>query len=427
MSAVTPIPARPEVHPDQRPAPAPEPPAAPSRRRSRVRAIAGLILLAALAAAYWWFRDTGATATPEVMTAPVATGSVEQAVLATGILKPSHLVAVGAQVSGRVTRLAVTLGQTVKAGDLIAEIDSEPQRNDLARAQAAVAATEAQRTEKQATLAQQQRTLARQQTLVARNAISEVDLETAQSAVAVTEAQIAALDAEIASAEVAVESARADLAYTRVTAPSDGTVLALVAQEGQTLNVNQATPTIVVLGDLQTMSIHAEISEADVVGVRPGQPVYFTILGDPGRRYDASLDSVAPAPSEINNDLSLTGSGDTGSAAASTAIYYDGIFSVPNPDGRLKTYMTAEVHIVQGRAEDVPTIPASALDAKGADGAASVRVLTPAGTIETRAVEVGLNDRTLAEIRSGLALGERVVTGEAIGGAAGRSGPPMGR
>lgn len=425
MNALSPIPA-------ERPAPSePEPPVrlAPGRRRRWLWAVA--LGLAGLGAGAWALRDAGGTAGPEVMTAKVASGTVEQAVLATGILKPSRLVAVGAQVSGRVTRLAVGLGQAVRAGDLIAEIDSEPQRNALARAEAALAATRAQKTEKEATLAFQQRTLARQQTLVDRRAISEVDLETAQSDVAVTQAQIAALEAEIASAEVAVEAARADLGYTQVTAPMDGTVLAVVAQEGQTLNVNQQTPTIVVLGALDTMSIHAEISEADVVAVGPGQQVYFTILGDPGHRYTARLNSIAPAPASVNNDLSLTGSGTTGSATASEAIYYDGILTVPNPDGRLKTYMTAEVHIVQGRAENVPTIPAAALGAAAADGTRTVRVLTPAGTIEPRQVTVGLDDRTIAEIRSGLALGETVVTGEKLAGTSGaaasqRPRPPMG-
>lgn len=429
MNAVSPIPAARLAAPEVEPAPAP-PTVLPKRQTLRLAALA--LLLAGLAAGIWFLRDARTAVTPPVMTAPVVRGTVEQAVLATGILKPSHLVAVGAQVSGRVTRLAVSLGQTVKTGDLIAEIDSEPQRNALARAEAGLAATRAQETEKQATLALQQRTLTRQQTLVERKAISEVDLETAQSDVAVTQAQIAALDAEIASAEVAVDSARADLGYTRVTAPSDGTVLAVVAQEGQTLNVNQSTPTIVVIGDLATMSIHAEISEADVVGAQPGQQVYFTILGDPGHKYRATLDSIAPAPSSINNDLSLTGSGTTGSAAASEAIYYDGIFTVPNPDGRLKTYMTAEVHIVQGRAEDVPTIPAAALGATNPDGTRTVKVLTPAGTTELRQVMVGLDDRTLAEIRSGLAVGETVVTGQKLGSSSStataprRIGPPMG-
>ncbi|MGC5189026.1 HlyD family efflux transporter periplasmic adaptor subunit, partial [Escherichia coli] len=85
-----------------------------------------------------------------------------------------------------------------------------------------------------------------------------------------TVAQIAALDALIVGAEASVETARVNLDYTRITAPIDGTVLATVVQEGQTVNAVQSAPTIVVLGQLQTMTVRAEISEADIVKVRPG-------------------------------------------------------------------------------------------------------------------------------------------------------------
>lgn len=376
-----------------------------------------------------WLRAAPAAA-PALVTAPVATGTIEQSVLATGLLKPTGLVAVGAQVSGRITTLAVTLGQQVGAGALIAEIDPVPRQNALRIAEAALAEVHGELAEQRATLKQQQVVLARQRSL-AGSAVARSQLDIAEADVAVTEARIAALGARIQSAEVAVEDAEVELGYTRITAPRAGTVLAVVAQQGQTVNATQTTPTIVVLGDLGTMSIEAGISEADVVRVHPGQEVWFTIVGDPATRYAATLRSIAPAPASITKDTLLTGeqSGST-STTSTEAIYYNGLFTVPNPDGRLRTYMTAEVHVVLDRAEAVPTVPSAALGARNPDGTRTVRVALPDGGVEERAVEVGLDDRTNAEIVAGLAPGERVVIGQADGtsarslAAAARRGPP---
>lgn len=419
-------------------APAPQQPAAtpaapPPARRPRARRwrpVLAVLVVAGLGVGGWlWQRDRDA-APASLVTVPVPVGDVETSVLATGLLKPSSLVAVGAQVSGRVETLAVGIGDPVKTGDLIAQIDPVPRQNALRTARANLAEVEAERREADATLDQQRRLLDRRR--VAGAGVTQTDRDSAEADVAITEARIAALDARIESAKVAVEDAEVDLGYTRITAPQDGTILAVVTQQGQTVNATQTTPTIVVMGDLSTMSIEAGISEADVVNVHPGQEVWFTILGQPAVRHQATLTAIAPAPTSITSDTLLTGTtSDAVSTTSSEAIYYNGLFSVPNPDGQLRTYMTAEVHIVLARAEGVTTVPSGALGPRTADGRRSVTVARPDGTTEIREVEVGLDDRTTAEIRSGLAPGERVVL--APGGSAGspQGGgrmrpPPMG-
>ncbi|MDU6749577.1 MAG: efflux RND transporter periplasmic adaptor subunit, partial [Bradyrhizobium sp.] len=223
------------------------------------------------------------------------------------------------------------------------------------------------------------------------------------------------LDAQIAEAEVAIETARVNLAYTRITAPIDGTVLSIVTQQGQTVNAVQSAPTIVVLGQVETMTVRVEISEADVVKVKPGQNVYFTILGDPDRRFHATLGSIEPAPESIKTDSSFsststtTSSSSSSSSTTSSAIYYNGVFNVANPDGQLMTYMTAEVHILLGEARKVPTIPSSALGNVNPDGSYTVRLLNGASALEKRNVRIGLNNKIRAEVKSGLSEGERVV------------------
>ncbi|QIB34239.1 efflux RND transporter periplasmic adaptor subunit [Ancylobacter pratisalsi] len=404
----------------------------PSVSLSRLKLLSVLLLLAVLAGGGWLLWDKlSAPAAPVYISAPVVIGDVESTVLATGILKPVKLVAVGSQASGRITSVKVALGDTVHAGDLLAEIDSVTQQNDLRTTQATLAKVRAQRTEKEATLALNQKTLDRQTRLVATNAVSRTDFDSAIAEADVTRAQITALDADIDAAEVAVATAEANLGYTRITAPIDGTVLAIVSQEGQTVNATQSAPTIVVLGQLDTMTVRAEISEADVVNVAPGQAVYFTILGEPDRRYEARLASIEPAPESVRNDTSFSttssaSSSSSSSSSTSEAIYYNGIFTVPNPERRLRTYMTAEVHIVLGAAHEVLTIPSAALLTGSTDGTARVRVLDDDGRAVERAIEIGLDDRMNVEVRAGLTQGERVVLKEASTTASPASGggPP---
>ncbi|MDQ0327432.1 macrolide-specific efflux system membrane fusion protein [Rhodopseudomonas julia] len=403
--------------------------AARKRKRSKLIWLLVAILLIG-GAGYWVKTNYFAEEPPEIMTSAVTRGDIEKTVLATGILKPAKLVAVGAQVSGRVTSLKVSVGDSVKEGDLIAEIDSETQANDLRTAEASLANVRAQKEEKQATLVQAEQALARQTRMINQNAVSRADYEEAEATVKVTRAQIAALDAQIAEAEVAVETAKVDLGYTQITAPMDGTVLWVVTQEGQTVNAIQSAPTIVILGQLDTMTVRAEISEVDVVDVKPGQPVYFTVLGNPDRRYESTLSFIEPAPESITSDSMVASSSSSSSSSASEkAIYYNGIFEVPNQDRELRTYMTAEVHIVLGQANDVLILPSAALGSKGADGKYSVHVLEANGNVVERHVEIGLNDKIRAEVVSGLSEGDRVVMGQPGEAASGqRRGPrgPMG-
>jgi macrolide-specific efflux system membrane fusion protein len=367
----------------------------------------------ALSAAWWGGRSNASNGDPPV-TVKVAKADVLLEVVATGTLKPFRMVAVGAQVSGRLTSLNVRVGQRVRAGDELAQIDPITRQNDLRSAQASLDAAQAQRLEKQATLALAEIALERQRTTYAQRASAKSDLDTAETTVKQTKAQIAALDAQITGYEIAVETAKVNLGYTRVTAPIDGTVLAVTAQEGQTLNAVQSAPTIVVIGRLDVMTIRAEISEADVVRVAVNQPIHFTILGDQERRYEARLEEIEPAPESVKNDSSFgtssaSASSSSTSSTSSSAIYYNGVFSVPNPDGRLRTYMTAEVHVLIGKSENVLCVPSSALGERANDGTFPIRIRGKDGRIVVRNVRIGLNDRTKAQVLAGLEEGDDVV------------------
>lgn len=365
---------------------------------------------------------------PQLLTAPAVLKDLEQTVIATGTLEALKQVSVGAQVSGQIKSLKVDFGDQVKVGDLIAEIDSKTQENDLKNAQAALANVTAQRAARAAALKQAELAFQRQKRTLSLNASSREDYEAAEATLAATRAEIDALDAQIEQAEIQVATAQVDLGYTRITAPIDGTVVAVVVKEGQTVNSNQSAPTIVKVAQLDVMTVKAEISEADVVKVKAGQPVYFTILGQPDKAYHATLRMIEPAPTSINTD---SGSGSSASSNTSsstaTAIYYNGIFDVPNPDGLLRISMTAQVSIVLASAKDAVTIPTSALGPANPDGSYTVNVLGDNGQVSARMIRLGLEDTVDAQVLEGLSVGEKVVLGDpAAGSSFQMRGPRMG-
>ena len=384
--------------------------ALPKTRRNRiVLLILALLLLAAIAA--WWLRPPPA---PTLATSPVVRGDIEQTVEATGTIKPSQLVSVGAQASGRIESLKVKLGDNVKAGDLIAEIDSRTQLNTLKSAQAALQNARATRQVQIANLRQYELAFKRQQQMLAAEATSQADYDSARATLEGTRAQIAALDATIAEQQTTVDSAQTTLGYTKITAPIDGTVVAVVSKQGQTVNANQSTPTIVMLGNLNTMTVYAEISEADVVKTKEGQPVYFSILGNPDKRYTSTLRDIAPAPESVTSeDSTSTTTSSSSTSTSSSAIYYYGLFDVDNASRELRTYMTAQVSIVLGKASKVLSIPSAALGDKRGDGRYTVQVVGADGRPQPRTVRIGLNNHAQAEVKSGLREGEQVVVGEA--------------
>jgi macrolide-specific efflux system membrane fusion protein len=358
-----------------------------------------------------------------LVTAPAVIGDIESTVVATGSLEASQLVSVGAQVSGQITSLKVKLGDRVKAGDLIAEIDSTTQLNKVRNARAALASTRAQKAVQEANLRQAQLAFERQKMMLEQEATSRADYETAEATLATTKAQIRALDAQIEQGQTELDTAEANLSYTKILAPMDGTVVAVVAKEGQTVNANQTAPTIIKLAQLDTITVSAEISEADVIKVRPGQTVYFTILGNPEKRYYGKLRTIEPAPKSIESENSGSGANGSSSGNSSQAIYYNGLFEVPNPDGELRISMTAQVYLVLAEAKGVLTIPSAALDRKAPDGSATVLVVNAEGKPEPRKIQTGIDNNAVVEVVSGLRPGEKVVVGEASAASLPAGGP----
>ena len=382
---------------------------------TRTRLFVARLLLPALLliAVCWFFSATGATPVASYITATAERRDLEQSVLADGTLQAQKLVSVGAQVSGQIKVLHVALGDQVKQGDLLVEIDDLTQQNALKDAEAALDNVQAQLASRRATLRNNGLVFDRQRKVLARGLGSQADYDSAEATLIATRADIRALTAQAVQARIAVDTARVNLGYTRIVAPMAGTIVAIPVEQGQTVNAVQSTPTIVKVARLDTMTVEAQISEADVIRVSTDLPIYFTILGAPEQRYEARLRAIEPAPDSINDDTS---------SSTTTAVYYNGLFEVSNPEGALRIGMTAQVHLVLATERNALVIPAIALSGD------RVQVVDGAGKLQWRQVKVGLNNKVDAQILSGLEAGESVVVSQltAQSQQSGRMGPPMG-
>lgn len=364
----------------------------PNRRRHGL--IIAVLTLSAIIALAAWRLTPGKH--PEYITATVTRGDLEVTVLANGVLQPIRQVEVGAQVNGQLKSLKVKLGDKVKQGQLLAQIDPVLLENALRQANAAVASGKAQRDAKRSRLRQARLNWQRQRELQSQEAASRQDLEIAEADLRSLEAELIALDADIAQLSIKAESARIDLGYTRIVAPMDGEVVALTTLEGQTVVASYQVPTILKLANLDAMTVKAQVSEADVIRIADRQAVYFTIMGEPDRRYHASLQAIQPSPEKINN-----------------AVFFNALFDVPNPGHKLRIDMTAQVAIMLGEARNTLLVPLAALGPRGQDGSMEVRVLHPDQRVETVKVRTGLSNNAHAQVLSGLAQGDRVITGDA--------------
>lgn len=364
------------------------------------------VLLLTGIGSYYAFSDD----TPAYMTVQPQMRNIKNQVFATGTLAGKVEVEVGAQVSGQIQKLYVKKGDEVKTGDLLCEIDPQIQENNLRTAQAQEKLIEAQIKAKQAELARNKLEYQRQQNLIKDDATSKQELELARADYLVSEADLQALEAQYEQAVISVDDAKTNLGYTQIRAPMDGTIYAIPVEEGQTVNANQTTPTILKMAKLDVMTVETEISEADVVKVKPGLKSTFTILGLQNHDFDATLVSIDPAPASAETSSSSSSSTST----STEAVYYNALLDVDNPDGLLRIDMTANVTITIDERSGVLAVPLTALRSDDYQGHGSVYVVDKNGTVTEQELELGLRDEQFIEVISGLSLNSQVVIGDDV-------------
>ncbi|OUM36300.1 efflux transporter periplasmic adaptor subunit [Pseudomonas putida] len=369
--------------------------------------LAGLGLLGAGCLLAWKTLPYGAQ---PMSTVAVTRADIESSVTALGTLQPRRYVDVGAQASGQIHKLHVEVGDTVRKGQLLVEVDPSTQQARLDAGRYSIDNLKAQLAEQraQSLLAQQQ--LKRQRDLATAGATREEDVQTAAAQLKVTQARIDMFQAQIRQAQASLRSDEAELGYTRIYAPMDGTVVAVDAREGQTLNAQQQTPLILRIAKLSPMTVWAQVSEADIGKVKPGMTAYFTTLAGGKRRWASTVRQVLPIPPKPLEQASHGGGSPasvSNGSAGSQVVQYSVLLDVDNPDGALMAEMTTQVFFVAGKASQVLTVPLAALD--DSDGLRLAHVLTGDGKVERRQVRTGLSDRLRVQVLDGLNEGERLV------------------
>ena len=350
----------------------------------------------------------------EYMTVHAEVKDINKKVFATGTIVGQTQVDVGAQVSGQILKLYVKTGDEVKQGDLLCEIDPKIQETALKTAKAQIVIIDAQIASKKAELKKLSLEYKRQQKLVKADATSKQDAEVAEANYNMAKASLQELQAQRQKAQLSLDDAETNLGYTKIKAPMDGTVYATVVSEGQTVNANQTTPTILRLASLDHMKVETEISEADVVNVAPGMDCTFTILGLPYRTFKGKLDRIDPAPSSYESaNATATSSSSNSTNSNSTAIYYNSDVIADNFDRTLRIDMTADVTIDVASKKGVLTLPITALRSMGADKA-TIYVLDDKEQVQHKEISIGVKDDQFIEVLGGVTAEDRVVIGDDV-------------
>ena len=365
--------------------------------------VAALVILAGLG--WYGYQKMQPKNEATFITEEVKRGKIAQTVSATGEISATNLVDVGAQVSGQIKKMHVKIGDVVKEGDLIAEIDNVTQVNEVNTRKAQLQTYQAQLESAQVALKIAQRKYSRYKSLASADAVSKEEFEATEDSLATNRAKIKELQSSIRQTQIAINTAEKDLGYTRITAPSAGTVVSLVVEQGQTINASQTSPTVVQIADLTSMTNKMQIAEGDATKVKVGQTVNFTILSEPDTPISAKLDSIDPGLTTMSQG-SYSKSTDT----TSNAIYYYARATVPNPEGKLAIGMTTQNTVEIASADNVLMVPTVAIKTK--DGKKFVRVLGANNQAVDKEIQTGLKDSMNTEVKSGLNEGDKVVMSE---------------
>ncbi len=355
----------------------------------------------------------------------VKRGPLSVKVTATGTLQPVDQVDVGAEVSGRVVEVKVDFNDTVKANDILAQIDTTQLEARRVQTEAQLAAAKAGVREAEAGLADAQRRLSRIRDLAKGRNVSQQDLDTAQSTYDRAVAALEVAKAQVAIQEANLQVAMSDIEKAVVRSPIDGVVLYRNIEAGQTVAASFQTPVLFTLAsDITGLKLLADIDEADVGQVNEEQTATFTVDAFPNRTFDARIRSLRNAPKKS----------ETGGVSAQGVVVYQAELTVNNESALLKPGMTATAEITVKTVESALLVPNAALrfvpqsvamreamaqnqggapktDEPRDPAAARVFVRDATGQPAERKIKIGVTDGAFTEITEGeLNEGDEVLT-----------------
>ena len=319
-----------------------------------------LALLGMAAGAWFWWAQRSAAAAPSYTTQPVTRGDLTLSVSANGTVQPTRAVNIGSELSGTVLKVNVDVNDRIKKGQVLVVLDTAKLRDQVRRAQAALAAARSQTALRAASSAEARATLARLE-LVAQLSGGQVpsatELDAARAAVARAAAEALSAQAGVDDALAALSTDETNLGKASITAPSDGVVLTRTVDPGNAVAASlQAVTLFTVAEDLATLRLWVYVDEADVGVVRLGQRASFTVSAYPNRAFPARITRVG-----------------LGSTITDNVVTYLTWLDVDNADLSLRPGMTASATIVATERRAVLQVPNAALRFTPTAAAAAAR------------------------------------------------------
>ena len=303
-----------------------------------------VVVLALAGGGFYYYKVATDKPEPTILTQALSRGDVVETVGATGTLEAVETVDVGTQVSGVVRELHADFNTIVKKGQIIAKLDPQLIETQIEQQTANVRRAEADLDRLKVALADAKQKLDRAQQMSKKQLIPQTELETAEVNVRSAEAQIKSSEASLTQAQAQLNNQKVNLAYTTIVAPIDGIVISRNVDQGQTVAASMNAPTLyVIAADLTKMQVLANIDEADVGRMRPGQRVTFRVDAFPTDTFVGQVEQVRLQPAVVQN-----------------VVTYSTVIAVPNPDLKLKPGMTANVNIEIARRNNVLRIPNAA-------------------------------------------------------------------
>lgn len=296
------------------------------------------------------------------VTQPLTRGPLTITITATGTLQPTNQVQVGSELSGTIRAVNVNFNDTVKAGQVMASLDTSRLKAQVLQSESSLASAKARVIEARASVTESRANLSRLERVreLSNNKLpSQQDMDVAKSAFARAEAEVQAAEAATAQAAATLDAARTDLRKADIKSPIDGVVLVRSIEPGQTVAASLQAPVLFTLAeDLRRMELHVAVDEADVGKVNVGQSANFTVDAFPDQRFDARITAVRYAPTTQNSGSS---SSSTASATSTGVVTYETVLVVDNSRLLLRPGMTATAEIVVQSIPETLLVPNAAL------------------------------------------------------------------
>jgi len=308
---------------------------------------------------------------------------IASSVQATGVIraKIGAEVKVGARISGRVDKLYANIGDVVKKGQLIAQIEQEDLKAKVNEAKMNLRVVDAN-------LDLAQKNFQRMQNLYAKDYVSKDLVDVAERDLKASQAQENQIRESISFNET-------QMSYASIHAPISGVIASVATQQGETVSASALNvPTFVTIVDLNRLEVYAYVDETDIGKIKPGLEATFTVDSFPDKDFKGKVSAVYPKATIQDN-----------------VVYYITIISIENPEGKLKPDMTVNATIFLDKREHVLAVPNKSIRR---DAGRKVVIVLENNKPVQKAVKTGWKDSNYTEVVEGLKEGDKVVTGETV-------------